>query len=62
MGTHFPQCHHRYHKACVVVQTDEKGFEVSKKLSAQGVLLKAPVLLLPTQNYPEQPGPEFTYS
>lgn len=41
IGTHSPQCHHRHHKAHVIVQTDERGFEVSKKLSAKGRLLKA---------------------
>lgn len=44
IGTHFPRCHHRHHKACVIVQTDKRGFEESEKLSAQSVLLKALVL------------------
>lgn len=62
IGTHFPQCHHRHHKACVIVQTDKRGFEESEKLSAQSVLFESPCSILQTQSYPEQPGPEFTYS
>lgn len=47
IGTHFPRYHHRHHKACVIVQTDERGFEESEKLSTQSVLLKALVFSQP---------------